>query len=44
MPRVVRLGRAANDNVRRTGLGTRILVVAIATILTIVVLYDWRLI
>ena len=44
MPRVVRLGRAANDNVRRTSLGTRLIVIAIATILTMLALYDWRLI
>ncbi|HEU5095804.1 MAG TPA: hypothetical protein VFT77_11635 [Reyranella sp.] len=44
MPRVVRLGRAANDNVRRTSVGTRILVVAIVTMLAMAALYDWRLI
>jgi hypothetical protein len=44
VPRVVRLGRAANDNVRRTSFRRRILVVAIATLLTIVALYAWRLI
>ncbi|SJZ47494.1 hypothetical protein SAMN02745126_01236 [Enhydrobacter aerosaccus] len=44
MPRVVRLGRPANDNVRQTGLQTRLLVVAIATALMMVMLYDWRLI
>jgi hypothetical protein len=44
MPRVVRLGRAANDNVRRTSLGTRLIVVAIVTVLAMAALYDWRLI
>jgi hypothetical protein len=44
MPRVVRLGRAANDNARQTNLRTRLLVVAIATALAMVVLYDWHLI
>jgi hypothetical protein len=44
MPRVVRLGRAANDNARRPGLQIRLLVVAIATVLVMVALYDWRLI
>jgi hypothetical protein len=44
MPRVVRLGRPANDNSRPTGLATRLFVVALATALTILVLVDWRLI
>ena len=44
MPRVVRLGRAANDNARRTSLKVRLLVVAIATALVMMALYDWRLI
>jgi hypothetical protein len=44
MPRVVRLGRAANDNARRTSLRTRLLVVTVATALAMVALYDWRLI
>jgi hypothetical protein len=43
-PRVVRLGRPANDNGRPTGLATRLFVVALATALTILVLVDWRLI
>ncbi len=42
-PRVVRLGRAANDNVRRPSLQVRLLVVVIATALAMVALYDWRL-
>ena len=44
MPRLVRLGRAANDNTRRTGLKARLLIVAIATALAMMALYDWRLI
>jgi hypothetical protein len=44
MPRVVRLGRAANDNVRPSNFATRLLVVAIVTALVMVALYDWRLI
>ena len=44
MPRVVRLGRAANDNVRRMGLFARLLTVALATVLTMLVVYGWRLI
>jgi hypothetical protein len=42
-PRVVRLGRAANDNFRRPSLQARLLVVSIATALVMVALYDWRL-
>jgi hypothetical protein len=44
MPRVVRLGRPANDNARSTGFVTRLFVVALATALTMLVLLDWRLI
>jgi hypothetical protein len=44
MPRVVRLGRAANDNGRQPGLQARLFVVALATALAMVALYDWRLI
>ena len=43
-PRVVRLGRAANDNFRRPSLQARLLVVSLATALAMVALYDWRLI
>jgi hypothetical protein len=42
-PRVVRLGRAANDNSRRPSLQARLLVVLIATALATVALYDWQL-
>jgi hypothetical protein len=44
MPRVVRLGRPANDNMRRASLQARLFVVALATALVMVALYDWRLI
>jgi len=44
MPRVVRLGRPANDNSRQAGLVVRLFVVALATALTMLVLLDWRLI
>jgi hypothetical protein len=44
MPRVVRLGRAANDNSRHTSLQARLFVVALATALAMFALYDWRLI
>ena len=42
-PRVVRLGRAANDNFRRPSFEARLLVVMIATALVTIALYDWRL-
>lgn len=44
MPRVVRLGRAANDNVRQPSLYARLLMVALATALVMFALHDWRLI
>jgi len=44
MPRVVRLGRAANDNARQTSVMARILLVVAATALTMLMLLDWRLI
>jgi hypothetical protein len=44
MPRVVRLGRPANDNSRRPSLATRLFVVALATALTMLALVSWRLI
>jgi hypothetical protein len=44
MPRVVRLGRPANDNGRRTSLLTRLLVAVLATALVVFALFDWRLI
>ncbi len=44
MPRVVRLGRAANDNTRQPGLHTRLLAVVAATTLVMFALFYWRLI
>jgi len=44
MPRVVRLGRPANDNARQTSLMARVLLVVVATALTMLMLLDWRLI
>ena len=43
MPRVVRLGRAANDNARPSSLLARLFVVAIATVLVVAALVEWRL-
>ena len=44
MPRVVRLGRAANDNTQQTGLKTCLLVVVSFTALVMFAMYYWRLI
>jgi hypothetical protein len=44
MPRVVRLGRAANDNARQTGINTRLFVVVVATTLVMLAVYYGRLI
>lgn len=44
MPRVVRLGRAANDNVRQTGINTRLFAVVAITTLVMLAVYYWRLI
>jgi hypothetical protein len=44
MPRVVRLGRAANDNIRQTGVHTRLFVVVIATALVMLAVFYGRLI
>src|SRR5262249_15159763 len=44
MPRVVRLGRPANDNARLSSITMRVCVVALATALTVLMLIDWRLI
>jgi len=44
MPRVVRLGRAANDNVRQTGIHTRLFAVVAATTLVMLAAFYWRLI
>jgi hypothetical protein len=40
----VRLGRPANDNMRRSGPVVRALVVAITTAIVMFALYDWRII
>ena len=44
MPRVVRLGRAANDNMRLPGFNAWLLAVVLATTLAMLALYYWRLI
>jgi len=44
MPRMVRLGRPANDNIRQAGPQARLILIAVVTALVMVVLYDWRLI
>jgi hypothetical protein len=42
MPRVVRLGRAANDNFRSPGLMVRAFVVAFAAVLVLLAVLNWR--
>ena len=44
MPRVVRLGRAANDNIRLPGFSIRLFGVVLATTLAMMALYYSRLI
>jgi len=44
MPRVVRLGRPANDNSRRASPAARLCIVVLATVLTMLMLLDWRVI
>ena len=44
MPRVVRLGRAANDNARQSGIHTRLFAVVAATTLVMLAAFYWRLI
>jgi hypothetical protein len=44
IPRVVRLGRAANDNMRQPDIRLRLVVVLLATSLVMLVSYGWRLI
>jgi hypothetical protein len=44
MPRVVRLGRPANDNLRQPSMSVRLIVVALATAFAILALHDWWLI
>jgi hypothetical protein len=43
-PRVVRLGRAANDNTRQTGINARLFAAVLAATLVMLALYCWRLI
>jgi len=43
IPRVVRLGRAANDNARQPGINIRLFVVVVATTLVMLTVYCWRL-
>jgi hypothetical protein len=42
MPRVVRLGRAANDNSRQPGALTRLFVVGLVGAFVALVLANWR--
>jgi len=44
MPRVVRLGRAANDNFRLPRIAVRLFTLALGTTLAMLALYYWRLI
>ena len=44
MPRVVRLGRAANDNIRLPRIHTRLFMVVVTTAAAMLALYSWRLI
>ena len=43
-PRVVRLGRAANDNIRLPRLTARLFALVLGTTLAMLALYYWRLI
>ena len=42
MPRVVRLGRPANDNFRRPNILTRVIVAGLGLALVTLVLAEWR--
>ncbi len=42
MPRIVRLGRPANDNFRQPGRLTRAIVLGLAGLLLTFVLVEWR--
>ena len=44
MPRVVRLGRAANDNIRQARLHIRLFTVVAAATLAMLAVFSWRLI
>jgi hypothetical protein len=43
MPRVVRLGRAANDNARLPSLRARVLFVSLAVVLSALAIANWLL-
>lgn len=42
MPRVVRLGRAANDNAKQPGALTRLFIVGLLSAFVALVLANWR--
>jgi hypothetical protein len=44
MPRVVRLGRPANDNLREPKMGLRLAVIVFVTAFALLALHGWRLI
>jgi hypothetical protein len=44
MPRVVRLGRPANDNLRQPNMALRLAVITLVTALVLLALHDWRVI
>ncbi len=44
MPRIVRLGRPANDNFRRLGPTTQRLIVLFAAVVAVLALVHWRVI
>ena len=43
-PRIVRLGRPANDNVRQVGLATRLAAVGVAALAAVFALFHWHVI
>ena len=44
LPRIVRLGRPANDNVRQFGLATRVAAGTVAAVAALLALLHWHLI
>ncbi len=44
VPRVVRLGRPANDNLRESKMGLRLAVIVLVTAFALLALHGWRLI
>jgi hypothetical protein len=44
LPRVVRLGRPANDNLRQPNMPLRLAVITLVTAVALLALHDWRLI